>query len=243
MTSLFQIRPGHDMAAIADTFARTGRAQIRDFLEPDAARNLHRLLVEGTEWHLAWQAGHDQAPAHAPMRQIQSRDPAQVTRIMQAAGQAVARSDYGFVYASYPIVKAYLERWAPGSGHDALIELINEGPFVDFVRQASGMPDLIKADAQATLFAPQHFLATHIDAKSAEGWRVAYVLSLCDVEWKPDWGGYLLFMDEDGDVTGGFRPRFNALNIFAVPTLHNVSYVAPFAPVERFAITGWVRDR
>ena len=62
-------------------------------------------------------------------------------------------------------------------------------------------------------------------------------------EWRPEWGGYLNFYDEEGDVVAGFRPRFNALNIFAVPQKHNVTYVPPFSPVGRFAITGWFRDR
>jgi SM-20-related protein len=28
-----------------------------------------------------------------------------------------------------------------------------------------------------------------------------------------------------------------------VPQLHNVSFVPPFAPAARYAITGWFRDR
>ena len=61
--------------------------------------------------------------------------------------------------------------------------------------------------------------------------------------WRPDWGGYLNFYDEDGDIVAGYRPRFNALNLFLVPQKHAVSYVPPFAPQARFAITGWFRDR
>jgi SM-20-related protein len=53
----------------------------------------------------------------------------------------------------------------------------------------------------------------------AEGWRVAYVLNLTR-EWQPQWGGYLLFHDEDGDVIAGYKPRFDALNLFAVPQAH-----------------------
>jgi Rps23 Pro-64 3,4-dihydroxylase Tpa1-like proline 4-hydroxylase len=52
-----------------------------------------------------------------------------------------------------------------------------------------------------------------------------------------------MFYDEDGDCIAGFKPRFNALNLFAVPQRHSVSYVPPFAPAGRFAITGWFRDQ
>ena len=68
-------------------------------------------------------------------------------------------------------------------------------------------------------------------------------MNFCAEEWRPDWGGYLNFYDDEGDVVAGYKPRFNALNLFAVPKKHNVTYVPPFAPVGRFAITGWFRDR
>jgi Rps23 Pro-64 3,4-dihydroxylase Tpa1-like proline 4-hydroxylase len=137
---------------------------------------------------------------------------------------------------------AYLNKWMEGSPHDLLVEHINDQPFMNLVRAVTGLPDLTKADATATLFGPNQFLATHDDSHKAEGWRVAYVLSLCPVDWRPEWGGYLLFYDEAGDVVAGYRPRFNALNLFEVPQKHSVSYVPPFAPVARFAITGWFRN-
>ena len=72
---------------------------------------------------------------------------------------------------------------------------------------------------------------------------MAYVLNLAIDDWHPDWGGYLLFLDEEGDIAAGYRPRFNALNLFAVPQSHAVSYVPPFAPKVRLALTGWLSDR
>ena len=62
-------------------------------------------------------------------------------------------------------------------------------------------------------------------------------------DWRPEWGGYLQFFDDEGDVVQAFRPRFNSLNLFAVPQPHAVSFVPPFAPLGRYAITGWFRDR
>jgi len=111
------------------------------------------------------------------------------------------------------------------------------------MRAVTGIDELVKADAQATLFAPNHYLGSHSDSHVANGWRVAYVLNLAPDNWHPDWGGYLLFLNEDGDVVEGFRPRFNALNLFLVPQEHLVSYVPPFAPTARLAITGWLSDR
>ena len=114
--------------------------------------------------------------------------------------------------------------------------------FLSFIREVTGISTIAKGDAQATLYAPGHFLGQHIDSHVADGWVVAYVMNFTK-DWRPDWGGYLNFFDDDGDIIAGYRPRFNALNMFKVPRAHAVSYVPPFAPVGRFAITGWFRDR
>lgn len=163
--------------------------------------------------------------------------------MMQDAHDAAARGDYAFRYGHYPLVQSALEGWDPGGPHDLLLEYINAPEFMDLVRTVTGSFDLVKADGQATLFAPQHFLGRHNDSHVGDGWRVAYVLNLTIDEWHPDWGGHLQFFGEDGEITGAFRPRFNALNLLAVPQPHAVSLVAPFAPLGRYAITGWFRDR
>ena len=238
---LFQINPALDRAASARAFARNGRVQIKDVLTAPAAAELHRVLDRGTAWGLAWRAA-TEGPVHLRNRELGGMTPQARAELARKVGEAAARGDYAFSYAQYPAVEAYLKKWDPGSAHELLLEHLNDAPFLDLVREVTGIAGLVKADAQATLYAPGQFLAAHDDSHVAEGWRVAYVLSLTR-DWRPDWGGYLNFLDVDGDVVAGFRPRFNALNMFAVPQRHNVSYVPPFAPVGRYSITGWVRDR
>lgn len=239
---LFAINPDLDRDALAAEFRATGRIQIKGVLEPDAAANLAELLARGTPWGIAWAAGAD-GPHALRREEIARLDDRGRAGIGDDVVKAMRGDQYGFTYARYPMLDAYLGKWAPGGPHDIVLEHINDQPFLDLVRDVTGMPDLAKADAQATLYAPGHFLARHDDSHVAEGWRIAYVLSLCPDGWRPDWGGYLLFFDEDGDVTAGYRPRFNALNLFAVPAPHSVSYVPPFAPAGRYSITGWFRDK
>lgn len=238
---LFEINPALDYDALAERFARTGRVQIRDVLTSRTAEEIYRIFQNGTPWGLAWRAGIE-GPRNIPNRELGAMGPAKRAELAQQAMQTAARGDYAFVYGQYPILNAYQEKWDEGGPHDLLLEHINDEPFLDLARAVAGMPQLRKADAQATLFAPGQFLMSHDDSHVAEGWQVAYVLSLAK-DWRPDWGGYLMFYDEEGDVIEGLKPRFNALNMFAVPQRHNVSYVAPFAPIGRFAITGWLRDR
>lgn len=240
--ALFELNPAIDVAAMAQRFAVDRRVQVRDLLTPGAADALHDVLVRQTPWGLGWKAGED-GPHNIDAQSLARMTPAQRGDIGGRIHKAMQGQDYAFSYARYPILDAYLGKWNPDGPHDILLEHMNDQPFLDLIRAICDMPDLVKADAQATLYAPNQFLPLHIDAHAAEGWRIAYVLSMCKEEWRPDWGGYLQFFDDDGDVIAGYRPRFNALSLFAVPAPHAVSYVPPFAPVGRFSITGWFRDR
>jgi hypothetical protein len=136
------------------------------------------LLAGQTPWGLAWQAG-----AAAPARLIRAEQlnalPDEERKAM--AARAAADPDYGFAYHSYPLVSAYLERWSPGGPHDLLLEELNSGPVLEFIRAITGIPEIVKMDGQATLYAPGHFLRPHNDEESERGRRVAYVLGLTAV--------------------------------------------------------------
>jgi SM-20-related protein len=238
---LFTLNPALDRDALANAFASEGRVQVRDFLTDETAEEIHRILSAATPWGLAWQAG-DRQPPQAIEAPALRQSPTVQRDAASATYGAAASGDYAVQFARYPMVDAYVGKWNEGSPHDLLLEYINAPDFMGFVREVTGTTELVKADAQATLFAPGHFLGRHIDSHVAEGWSVAYVMNFAK-DWKPDWGGYLNFFDDDGDIVAGYRPRFNAINMFKVPRAHAVSFVPPFAPVGRFAITGWFRDR
>lgn len=242
MKTLFELNPALDRESLAARFAATGRVQIRDVLTPDSAREMLTVLARATAWGMAVGAGQDKPRS---FRAGETRSPQGQQDLAQAARRAEehsARGEYGFRFAHYPILTAVQEGWDPDGPHEVLLEHINAPAFMGLARDVTGL-DLFKADGQATLFAPTHYLGHHLDSHVAEGWEVAYVLNLSREDWHPDWGGYLLFLDEEGDVVEGFRPRFNALNLFRVPTPHLVSYVPPFAPVGRMAVTGWLRSK
>lgn len=239
---LFEINPKLDVTALQARFVQDRRVQIRNLLTDRTARVIHDILQCQTPWGLAWQAGLG-PPNMIANEDLRKLTPDQRRTIQDRLANAMRGRDYGFHYMQYPMLDAYLQKWRPDGPHDLLLEHINDQPFLDLVRQVTGLPSLIKADAQATLYGTDQFLSLHDDSHVAQGWRVAYVLNLCALDWRPEWGGYLNFYDADGDIVAGFRPRFNALNLFAVPQSHNVSYVPSFAPIGRFAITGWFRDR
>lgn len=242
--TLFALNPALDRSALAAEFARDRRIQVRDVLTEESAQTLRDLLARGTRWGLAARAPDVEGGTAAfvsaeDMATTAGRARAQA--LATGAAHAVARGEYGYMYGCYPTLEAYLGKWDEGSPHDLLLEHLNTPEFIDFAREVTGFGDLKKADAQATFYAGQHFLPLHTDSHVEANWRVAYVLNLATDDWRPDWGGYLVFYDDNGDIVRGYRPRFNALNMFAVPQAHAVTFVPPFAPAGRFAVTGWLR--
>ena len=238
---LLELNPKLDRKALRNEFAAAGRLQIRDVLSPDSASGILSALASQTPWCLAWQAGEDgpHLIRTAELRKLTLADRQGIAEKLSAGG----KENYAFLYHSYPLVTAYLEGWNPGSVQDRLLEDLNAEPFLSLLRDVTGMDDIVKADGQATLYAKGNFLWPHTDEESARGRRVAYVLNLTAEEWQPQWGGYLNFFDEDWDVELAIRPRFNSLNLMAVPQWHSVSEVTATAPVARYAITGWGRNQ
>lgn len=242
MIRIFDLDSGIDRGAAARRFARDGRVQIRNLLTPESAANLRDIIARQTPWGIAWQAGPG-GPQRIDARQIAAMPPPRQRELIDTIHRSAAKGEYAVRFTQYAILDAYLQAGVASGPHDLALEHLNDTPFLDLVREVTGIPELVKADAQATLYGPGDFLSVHNDSHVMEGWRVAYVLNLTSADWQPDWGGYLNFLDEDGDVICGWKPRFNTLNLLRVPQLHQVTYVPPFAPRARYAITGWLRDR
>lgn len=241
---LFALNSDLPRSELAAEFARAGRLQVRDVLTRETAEELRAILATRTEWGVALQVGAQGKPFS--LRGSEMRDPAkvqQVADLVRETDRAAANRDYAFRLMRYSLVEGHLEQWNPGGPHDLLLEHLNAPEFMGLMRDITGIPELVKADGHASCYARQHFLGKHLDSHVAEGWRIAYVLNLTIDDWYPDWGGYLVFYDEEGDIETGFMPRFNTLNLFRVPQAHAVTYVPPFAPRGRYAISGWLRDR
>ncbi|WP_340587939.1 2OG-Fe(II) oxygenase [Erythrobacter alti] len=242
--ALFELNPDLDRTALAAQFAEATRLQIPDVLTDETARELREILHNRTHWGMALQAGADGKAHGFRAQDLRQREVAQkAMEVGKATDQAAAGRDYAYRALRYSLVEAVQEGWDPGGPHELLLEHLNAEPFLGLMREVTGIPELAKADGHASCFAAQHFLGLHIDSHVAEGWRIAYVLNLTIDDWYPDWGGYLVFFDEDGNIETGFKPQFNTLNLFRVPQAHAVTYVPPFAPKGRYAISGWLRDR
>jgi Rps23 Pro-64 3,4-dihydroxylase Tpa1-like proline 4-hydroxylase len=238
-TDRFAFSRSVELANHSVAFRRDGRVLIPSVLETASADALHNCLATQVPWRLAYNEGeravvigHDEfkrmgaAGVGALMQQVMTR----------------ARKEFQYVYHTYPMLSAYLNREDPGLLLHEFLEWLNLPETLEVVRRITEIQTLIKADAQATLYRPGQFLTRHDDdGGNKEKRRVAYVLNLTP-RWNADWGGMLQFLDTDGRVRESWMPGYNMLALFRVPVPHLVSFVAPFAEQPRYAITGWFRD-
>ncbi|HSG88858.1 MAG TPA: 2OG-Fe(II) oxygenase family protein [Pseudomonadales bacterium] len=226
-----------DLAALRTRFHADAFVQVTAPFAPQDAERLHACLTQDVPWGFAW---YDEGPRHLRAAELQAM-PAQAQRALQTQIHERARDAYQYAYGTYPMLDAYLQGWGEVPLLDGFLEALNSAPVLDLVRGITGLERIVKADAQATRFGPGQFLRQHSDVSPADQeWLVAYVYNLTPY-WQPDWGGYLQFLEASGDVRRGLMPRFNVLNLLAVPQAHLVSAVSAFAGAPRYAITGWFR--
>lgn len=233
----FSLSISHDCAAYREKFATQGFVQIPDVLVAVDANRIYRTLLTDTPWNFVF----TDRGKHIDMsaEQLETMDKKHVTALQQAI-YAQARDSFQYCYHNYPIFDAV--RAGQNQGHllHEFYAWLNGERFLEFAREATGFDDITFADAQATRYKPGHFLTTHDDDPEGKNRRAAYIFNFTH-DWPVDWGGILQLLDRDDNVRFGIRPKFNALNILAVPQKHNVSLVAPFAGGMRMAITGWLR--
>lgn len=235
MVDGFALDSGIDPEKLAVDYAANGRIRIEPFLSAESAAWLRDHLRERTDWRLSLKGPSEKVVEFdEAARREMSPEHARGLEKLAAPDRPGFRFLYERVWASS------LE--ADGQDKSALAafaDFLRSEPVLDRLRRITGAADVVHADVQATRYAPGHFLTIHDDTDETHDRRVAYVLGLTE-GWRTEWGGLLLFHDRRGDVVEGWRPRFNAMTLFAVPQLHSVGAVIPNAPKRRYAVSGWL---
>ena len=239
--SPFALRPGHDAAALAKAFADGGgRLQIVDFLRHDTALALFRALMESDAWRLAVNRG--EQVIDRPLAEVAGW-PADRQADFDREVVEAGRDGFQFRYETIRLPE-YGPGWEQGAPPllQAFVDFMSSDGVIGLLSEITGRGDIAFADGHASRYRAGHFLTAHDDSNVDMGRRAAYVLNLTP-QWRPDWGGALLFYDERGNIARGFTPSFNTLNLFRVPQPHSVGWVTPLAGAPRYAVTGWLRAR
>lgn len=225
-----------DRTAEAERLARTGRTRLAGFVVDGA----DDLLAAMTDPAMVWmRAVRNPYGTDVPVAVFEDQ-PAQEQARLIGMVHDEAQDGFQFLFDRLKLGNARtLGLPIPQVLYD-LHARLNEDAFLDFARNLTGDDRIAYIDAQPTRYLPGHFLNIHTDEHEDAGRLYAYVLNLSP-RWRVEWGGLLMFLDDQGAVTETFTPTFATLNLFKVPQDHAVSMVTPFAAVPRYSITGWWR--
>jgi SM-20-related protein len=238
-----ELSPFLDAGTHAKTYAQDGIVQIHNVLSPASADTVADILEQQINWQLSLSEAGD--PQHG--RYDAARANAIGQNALNARIAAVlrrARSEFAFLYLTYPMIEAYLAGKDLGHPIHEVSEFLNGAEFLQLLRAVTGRHDILKAYALATHYRPGDFLTVHTDTSkdmAAEDRVCTYTLGFTR-QWRVDWGGQLLFYDETGLITRGLPPAFNTLTLFTVPRAHAVAVVSPFTGAPRLSIVGWGRS-
>lgn len=230
------VRPDQAWSDLHDSYARDTRIQVRDFLAPTAAAAVSAAIGRGMPWSLNWMRG--EAAANAPESEL-LRAPVDERILLKQQIIEQARGGFQFSYFGCPMSPQAIAQLPPDHALRGIAARMVSHEFLDAVKRVVGDAAVRGMNANLTRYDAGQFLRHHDDSGTHEPRVAAYVLNL-SVDWMPDWGGLLQFVDEDRNVVKTFTPHYNSLVVFKVPQPHVVTYVAPFAARSRLAITGWL---
>ena len=227
-----------DFAAASERLARTGRTRVPGLFGGGAEALHAAVLAPDQPWVRTFL---NPLGADIPVATLDASSPEDQAQVTQQA-YAGATEGLQFLFDRLRLGPAREAGAATPQILFDLLDLFNTEPFLAFARRLTGDDRIAFSDGQVTRYLPGHFLNRHSDANPKTERLYAYVLNLSP-GWRAEWGGLLQFLDEGGEITETFTPSFGALNVFAVPQMHAVSTVAPFAGGPRYSVTGWWRAK
>lgn len=234
----FRVNPSLDVDALAARYASVGHVVIDGLIEEEAADALHQYLRSRDDWRRVILSGErvievdrDGWAGIAPEKRME----------LENAIYAAARHAFQFRYEAIRVPDALEDRARAVNPLTEFANFMSSDRVVSLLRVVTGQDDLAFCDAQGTAYAPGDFLTGHDDEVPGKNRRAAYVFGL-SANWRPEWGGLLLFHRRDG-LVDGVVPSFNRLTLFKVPQTHSVSEVTRSAPKRRYSVTGWARAK
>ena len=235
---MFRVNPDLDIGGLAEAYASQRRVRVRDLLAPDGLVDFYYDLAEREDW---WHLINTTEGVVELDRAARACMAAEDRAALEDKVNAGARDGFQYRYEGLRVPAGATGREAAGEWLAAFSELMASREMLDLLRAITGFDGLAFTDGHATAYGPGDFLTGHDDDVAGKNRIAAYVFGMTP-RWRAEWGGLLLFHGADEASVVGHVPRFNTLDLFAVPQQHSVSMVTSAAPVRRYAVTGWLRS-
>lgn len=231
-----------DLDRLTAALSRDGRVVVERVLAAEAADRLCDELRTRVPWRLAYR---DTRVTGEHQQQLMTQ--AEFAALGPAGAQAFraqvlrqAREHFQYLYHHFDLAGGRASGDPPDMFLYELLDYLEGTDFMEMIRTLTGTPELDQVYAHATLYSAGNFLKVHEDVTEGDDRRYAFVFGFTR-DWHADMGGLLHFLDDDGRVVETVVPGFNSLTLFAVPTSHLVSMVAPWVERPRLAVTGWFK--
>ena len=222
--------------ALAQALTAHGRSRIPGALAPATAQALYAELASSGEWTRTFRQGPTERVLSAHDLATMGEVP---WRALEQFAHAGPEDGFRFLHDAIRIPPEAEARHARGMLLERVWEALNAEPSLELFRTVAGDREITRLYIDATRYLPGHFLTRHNDGRKFGQRVLAFVLNLSP-RWRADWGGLLQFHDDAGDIERASTPVFNTLSLFTIPRWHSVSMVAPFAPIPRISLAGWL---
>jgi SM-20-related protein len=228
-----KVNPAIDVAAARETYRAHGRVRISSVLKAGAPE-LYGYLLDSDDWIQL--VNHETGAHELPLGKWNARGSATRRKLEQELYER-ARDGFQYSYAALRVPQAGEDGKDPVL--DAVAELMRSPAMIAMLEAVTGVSDPQFVDGQVTSYGPGDFLTGHDDDVTGSRRKAAFVYGVTP-QWRPEWGGLLLFHEHGEVEISGMVPQFNTLDLFAVPRFHSVSQVTPAAPRRRYSVTGWL---
>jgi len=231
------INPNLDVEQLNKTFKEKGYVVVNDYLKTDVAEELYQFFAYDMPpewWSVATFPSIDGDGVTYNRNQEENADDIIEARLF--AEQAFGKNR--FSYAFHRTLNDHYDDCACTECEAR--EFLNSNESFDFISSVTDLKITGANELFAACYVPGDFLSPHQDSPNG---IIGFVYQLTK-EWRPEYGGLLHFLNDDGDVIENIEvPTFNTLTMFLLPKdkgkLHYVSHVNPGTPEIRLSLTGW----
>jgi len=234
--SMIKINPELDLKLLAKQFEEKGVLQVPNFFTEESAEYLYSMINNHSIWHLAY---NDQSGFYESELSEFLALPEQRQQNFLKLIQSRASDHFQYCFIQYYISQAIEQGENEHCPAHEIHQFVNSESYLNFARAITGEQLISKADSYISKYNEGHFLTSHDDLHPKHD-RVAACTFGMTKGWNPDWGGNLVFYDNNGNISKGYKPSFNTLNIFSIPQYHAVQMVNRGAKTSRQSILSWL---
>jgi Rps23 Pro-64 3,4-dihydroxylase Tpa1-like proline 4-hydroxylase len=226
-----------DPKEIKKDFSPKGRVHIKNFFGDKIAERIYTCLATKTPWQFTYNDGNDvhYLTPNDLKKMIGRRHSELSTNIYNRA-----KDQFQFAQQDYPLTVSFEKQTHPDIYLYKVHEFLNSKAFLSFAEKVTGVKKISKAETQAVFFTREQFYCQNDGTNGNDNNKVGFHLGFSK-EWRPDWGGYHNFFNEDGNIELGLMPDFNTLTLFKLPQIQSISHIPPYAGTPKFGIHGYLQ--